>query len=457
MKKSKRLNYRVNNFMTIVIVFLILVFVNLISNIKFYHEDISESMMNSLSNSTLRVLEKLHSPLEIYAFFKNSNPGYSSLVNKLEEFRIKNNNIKIYFADVDKNPEKAIELGVKNEMLVFFYKDKRENVYLPTEERITGAINSLLSEKKLKLYFLKGHGEKSNISFEKDSISIITSALKKLDFEIEDLYLSEHDKVPEDCDILIIASPKKAMLLEEEKKLEDYFDSSGKIFLSLDTKIEGGDGWESFLYHTGVEVYGGVLVDYGSNLGGDSRIPAVKKYRRHFITERLSQTFFPLTLGLREAKEKIGGDFYIEELVRSDINKSYIETGETHPEKIEFDSNSDIRISAAIVIASKKTHVKKEDKSVEAIDGRIVVCGDTSFITDDYVEKLGNGDLFLSSIEWLAEDKDILAINLTNFNRVRMVELTNIAQQKIFWISVVIIPLLIALFGILIVYRREHE
>jgi ABC-type uncharacterized transport system involved in gliding motility auxiliary subunit len=423
----------------------------------FLHEDVSESMMNSLSDSTIRVLDKVVSPVEIYAFFKNSNPGYSSIVNKLEEFRIKNKNIRVFFADVDKDPEKALELGVKSEMLVLFNGDRRENVYLPTEERITGAINRLISDKDIKLYFLKGHGEKDNNSYERDSISIITSGLKKLDFNVEDLYLSEHEKVPEDCDVLIIASPKKALLEDEEKKLKDYFDNSGKILLTLDTKIEGADPWKSFLSYTGIEVYDGIVVDYGSNLGGDARIPAVKKYRKHFITERLSQTFFPLTLGLREAKQKIGGDFYIEELIRSDINKSYIETGESNIEKIEFNKDSDVRVSSAILIAGKKTHVREEDGKIRPIDGRIVVVGDTNFITDDFVEKLGNGDLFLSSLEWLAEDKDILAINLTDFNRIRMVELTNIAQIKIFWISVVIIPLLIGLLGILIVYRREHE
>jgi len=67
----------------------------------------------------------------------------------------------------------------------------------------------------------------------------------------------------------------------------------------------------------------------------------------------------------------------------------------------------------------------------------------------------GNKDLFLSTINWLTEEKDLIAIPPKEIKGTPLI-LTRNQAKIIFWLPVVIIPGLIFVFGIVVYSRRKR-
>jgi len=77
-------------------------------------------------------------------------------------------------------------------------------------------------------------------------------------------------------------------------------------------------------------------------------------------------------------------------------------------------------------------------------ESRLVVFGDSDFASNRWVNQLGNGNLFLNTANWLAQQEDLISIRPRDPED-RRLEVTQDQQDRIFWIAIVIIPL--ALFA----------
>ena len=88
-------------------------------------------------------------------------------------------------------------------------------------------------------------------------------------------------------------------------------------------------------------------------------------------------------------------------------------------------------------------------------DSRLVVFGDSDFISNTYLGLSGNKDLFLNTINWLTEEKDLIAIPPKEIKGTPLI-LTKNQAKIIFWLPVVIIPGLIFVFGIVVYSRRKR-
>ena len=86
--KTKKITYRINNALTVLLVLGVLVAINIISNFLFFHVDITSNMLNSLTQSTKDTLVRLEKPLEIHVFYKSSSSYFSQVMKKLEQFKI---------------------------------------------------------------------------------------------------------------------------------------------------------------------------------------------------------------------------------------------------------------------------------------------------------------------------------------------------------------------------------
>ena len=80
--------------------------------------------------------------------------------------------------------------------------------------------------------------------------------------------------------------------------------------------------------------------------------------------------------------------------------------------------------------------------------------GSSQFANNQYSRFGGNLDFFLNSVSWAIEDESLISIRSKEDESGR-VELSQNEGIIIFWVSVVIIPLLIAALGIVIWIRRK--
>ena len=82
--------------------------------------------------------------------------------------------------------------------------------------------------------------------------------------------------------------------------------------------------------------------------------------------------------------------------------------------------------------------------------GRIIC----TFIDNEYIHKMYNADLFLNTVNWLAEEEALISIRpkTTRGSRVLM---TPKETRDIFYMSVLILPETLLLFGLAVWWRRR--
>ncbi len=83
----------------------------------------------------------------------------------------------------------------------------------------------------------------------------------------------------------------------------------------------------------------------------------------------------------------------------------------------------------------------------------IAIFGDSDFAKNGYFKNQGNADLFLNTVNYLAEEEDLISIRPKEVDD-RRVTLTQADVATIFWLVVVAIPLLVIIAGVVFYIKR---
>ena len=118
----------------------------------------------------------------------------------------------------------------------------------------------------------------------------------------------------------------------------------------------------------------------------------------------------------------------------------------------EFNEGKDIKGPVALAAVSTETISGDEKTKKYGKEARTVVIGDSDFASDfasnQYFNHQRNGDLFLNTISWLAEDEDLISIRPKSQEN-RAIVLTRAGGTILFWLAVVLLQpaLCLAEFG----------
>jgi hypothetical protein len=85
---------------------------------------------------------------------------------------------------------------------------------------------------------------------------------------------------------------------------------------------------------------------------------------------------------------------------------------------------------------------------------RIVVVGDSDFATNSFFNIMGNGKLFLNTVNYLAARENLIGIEPRTYERPQ-VNLTNQQMRGVVFLSMVLIPSLMALIGVTVWWRQR--
>jgi ABC-type uncharacterized transport system involved in gliding motility auxiliary subunit len=87
-------------------------------------------------------------------------------------------------------------------------------------------------------------------------------------------------------------------------------------------------------------------------------------------------------------------------------------------------------------------------------EARVVVVGDSDFASNNYFQQQRNGDLFLNTVSWLAEDEDLISVRPKSQEN-RSISLTRANSSVLFWMTLVLLPGSALISGILVWLRRR--
>jgi len=442
---SRTTKYGTNAAVYIIIFLAILVMVNFVLNRHSKRFDLTESKRFSLADQTVKVLGSLEEPVELLAFFQQGEGG--PVEDLLKSYDHASGMISYAFVDPVRHPEMAREHDIsQTDVIVISCGDRETQVTEPTEEEVTNGIIKISKRAEKKVYFLDGHGEHDIMSEEEQGYIEARKAVENENYASEKLLLGAQEKVPEDCAVLVVSAPQKPVLENELKMIDEFLKGGGKAIFMVEPResaelVSFLDGW-------GFELGDNVIVDMvirlfaGASLGIE---PIVEDYGTHEITRDFQQrTIFPMVRSVSAGDESVEG-VNVTELASTSAS-SWAEKDldllfqNSEAKQDPGDRQGPVPVAAVAEEAGKGT--------------KIVVFGDAEFANNRFFNYYYNGDLFMNVLNWLAGEEDLISIR-PRMARASRVQLTADQTNLIFYLSVLIIPEILLIFGIGVWWRRR--
>ena len=417
--------------------------------------DLTEDKANTLAPELVAALEKLPDKITATGFF-SQNMSTESADQLLSNIKASSNGkFEYQFINPDRDPQAARNAGVTGDGKILLQMgDHKEIAAFASESEILKAILRLINPGSSAVYFLAGHGERDIEQSGDASMIRAKETLESKNYSVKPLNLVVENKIPEDASVIVIAGPLKPVSENEVKLLEGYLANGGSLIVMDDPSIltEFGDESdplaEMLAKDWGITFNNDIVID----LNSPQPTTAAAAYydSTHPVTLNTNNlvTYFPFTRSLNMAESMEG--LKLNSLVQTKENS----WGETDFQSLtqgggppSFDESTEKQGPLTLVVAGENS----------TTTGRVVVFGGSNFAIDPNFDAYGNGDMFVNSVDWAAEQED-----LTNLTPKTPTQRTFIVPSSIQWISILlgsilIIPGLVIFGGVATWLKRRRQ
>ncbi len=347
-----------------------------------------------LSETTQTLLKNFHHPVEMTLYSQDSDTHH--LVNILVE-RYQRLQPQIQFkwhqASLNQPP-------LPQHALVIQFEKTKEIIDLDkvtvNENQLTNALFKCQRKPNQWVVFLQGHNEPSPFGTKNNDFSLFRLSLENQGLKIQRLNLAQTPIIPDNTQVLIIASPQSALLPTEEALITEYV-AKGKDLLWL---TDPGSNMMSLLSEQlGIFPLPGTIHDWhGQQLGTPHpAITIIDNYPTIPFDAPNTLTAFPWAQALEQKKR---GDFVAQPLL--------ITHNATWTEKETFNksvSSQSPELPGPFLLGVSLTRTVAENQQ------RIVVIGNSRFLSNGAIENYGNLAFGLNLINWLSHDDALLHIS----------------------------------------------
>ena len=314
------------------------------------------------------------------------------------------------------------------------------------EQSITSAILYVISEKNPKIYNLTGHEEET-------LFSELNQYVTNENYTIEELNLLKGQWQPQPGDILLINSPKRDLSGDELNIIKDYLDNGGRIMYFAALTEEEMPNFKSILNTYGIDIERALVIEGDNRYMYQDPVNLLPELPYHEIVSPINSANLTVLISaampIQEAKDKKDTIKFESLLETSDKAYARVDLTNTNISKQEGDLKGPFNIAVAVTNEVDTNNTEK--------NGKIIVFSSSSLITAQAIQ-LSNGanlDLVMNSFSWLSERKENLVIRPKSLQLQALV-MTNSQAYTVAAVAVIIIPLLIAVTGIIVWLRRRH-
>ncbi len=421
--------------------------------------DLTPTHALSLSSVTRKVLEEVHAPLKVTVFFRRSTrEQYADL---LARFRGVNRHVDFELFDLDRFPERARSLGVTQYgRAAVEYAGRRIVVPATPEEQLAGGILRALRGKTRRVVFTSGHGERAPGGGD-ESYGRLASALEAENYAPEGVSLLAAP-IPSDTDLVVIAGPRHDFLMEELDQLAAYLKGGGGVLMLLDPGPL--PNLSRFLASMGVRLGDDFVVDRERRLlGTDGLAAVVELFKRGNPVSDPSASPIESGVVLPSARtvDVVGEVPGIDaESIARTAPSAWAMADPARARRGEAPSTAahDTPGSASVVVMAE---VGAGGDGAEHRRGRLVAVGDADFASDAYLDLLGNRDLALNAVAWVAGEEALAGERSKNVPEVirplSPLVLNERQARAIFVGSVIVQPALVLACGLVVVGVRRRR
>ena len=412
--------------------------------------DLTENQIFTLSPQSQEIVANLKQPLKVWLFVRKPNQEDREL---LENYSRYNSQFEFEFVDPNINITQAENFKIKEIGEIYLeYGEKKQLIQTLklnenlTESKLTNEIAKIQRDRSFSLYFLQGHGEPA-LDTSEGGLMQAVSSLKESGYTVESFNLATSSQIPKNTDVIVIASPKRPLLIGEVKAIQEYLKAGGKLMLMLNANIN--PGLETILKDWGIQLDDRLLIDAsgtGRILGLGPATTIVTNYGNHPITKdfRNGISLYPLARGITTT----GVTGVVAEPILITSAQTWAES-DVNSEQLTFDLETDILGPINLAVALTRNDAESGTES------RLIVVGNSTFATNGWFKQQLNGDFFLNSVSWLVNEDDS-SLSIRPREAVdRRLNLTPLQGRILFWLAIVIMPL-IGLIGAGVTWWRRR-
>ena len=455
---SKRnLSFGTTSISIVVIVIGLVIIVNFLGAHNPMEADFTHNKIHTYSDQSEKVLQSLQS--ELKAEFYGEFAAKENFQPLFENYKKLSPLFKFEFIDPTKEPTRTKAAGItKMNTLLLSYQGRSIKLDGLSEEKVTNAIIKIEKDHQSVVCILVGHGETSVEDVTQTGMQSLKKALEDQSYVVNEISFPQQAAIPSNCNSILMMGVHGTFFPNEIKTLSAYLNSGGRAVIALDTVLNKKEAlskeFHDLLIPWGIDIKEGLIVDPETRkMGVDASLVMINTYNpRHPITkDSVQPSYFPFVRPVDFTPQAPAG-FKIFPLAKTN-EQAWAETDLNSfiKGKAEYNVGADIKGPLSIAVAASG----KMSNSNAAHRTRVVVFGSSQFVDNQYSRIGGNLDFFMNSVSWILEDESLISIRTKEDDNGR-VELSQKAGTLIFWLTVVIFPIAVGLFGVLIWLQRKR-
>ena len=486
-QKIHRFQIGLNVLVQVAIIIVLAAMVNYLGFEHYRRWDLSRDKKYALSDKTKHFFDSIKGKVRVTVFFGAQNPILGDVQNLLTEYQYASRGkIDVEYVDPERNLTRAKELFDKykvvtdESVLIVDYQGRNKTVKssemaemdqgnpmlgeqprvtaFKGEQAITSALIDVVEGKKNTVGWIVGHKEPPLA--EGSPVSVLKTFVENENIKLQELNLFDVPAIPADLKAVVIAGPQYDLSEREMKLLRDFWNKDGRILVLLDPAAET-PRLLAFLNDLGVKVDDDRLMAMVKT--GIEEVARVRDVVAHFmpdspVTKRLADVrapFFGQTSSLTlEAQRVAGANIHLASLAQPE--KGY--WGETDYNSsdeglLQFDSKRDH--GDPLTIAASVEKGGSADERVQINSARLVVVANSTFIQDNALTQDQQGlDFVSASLNWLLSREQMIGI-APKIPQTLTFSLDEKALRNLRWIILVLFPLVPAILGLFVWWRRR--
>ena len=452
--------------------------------------DATSTRIFTLSPQAVSVLDSLEGPVQATLFYDPSSPREqfqaeqtSDLLNELSR---RTNKLTYRLEDPDLNPSLASRYGVVTYPSLVF-EDLTNNRLqelrcIPgpecrnySEQELIASILLVTGQEQKRVYFLTGHKEKglsvetTSVQLGDEGYDLAIGGMRRDNYAVGFLNLLETGKIPEDTAVLVVAGPQQDLTADEKQAIFEYLKRgvvrkdgtvTGARLLGL-FDPETPESFADLLTNWGIDLGYYPIADIFSSVAEEPLTPIVQRSNQQYIsregvpiTEQLNTNIFPGATAVDiTVSDPVDVPSYI------DLYRMIVSTPswmETDPEEVQFNPDEEQMSvwSYATVVQALGTFTEEPADLGNPPPAKFVIFGDSDFAKNRFYASFDNADLLLNSVNWLAEDYNLISIR-PKIIPFRELVVTTGERDFIKWSSWFLPPAVMVLVGFYVWWRRR--
>lgn len=385
------------------------------------------------------------------------DPGRAEAVIARYQLPKEGANLVVFEANGHTKIVRASELSDYNIGALFAGEKEVKRIAFRGEPRFTEAIAALEEGRSPTICFLKGHREHDPADLsEVMGYSKFARALQQKNIIVTNLLLSLTNRVPESCDLLVVAGPETPLTRGELAAINAFLTQGGRLLVlsSFYRSKFRPTGLEQLLADWGVAVGNNVVSDPITVTGNDILVTNIAA---HPIVKPLAESQFYLTLprsvGPAPATAQTADTPRVAPLFAS--SSAATTASDISAEGVaRFDPAQDRRGAISLAAAVEKGSLP----GVAADRGstRIVAIGDSIFLDNRNLGNVANLELGSHAVDWLLDRPSALSGIAPRAVQEYRITLTRAQMSQARLLLLLVLPGGVLVLGGLVWLRRRR-